>query len=97
MTNTVVKPELSDLFIAFLKTTKIASATRILQEQFKHHLAQCARSDLVWDASVNLDPKMFDAPFTRALQNADFLEQQLALPAKGVRSRSPALKVWASR
>jgi hypothetical protein len=72
MTDTIVKPELSAVFIAFLRTAKIASATRMLQEQFEHHLAQCARSDLVWDASINLDPKMFDAPFTRALQNADF-------------------------
>jgi hypothetical protein len=86
MVDTFVMPELSDVFVAFLKTTKIASATRLLQEQLEHHLVQCAKSDLKQDASVNLDPKMFDTPFARAPQNADFLERQIALDTSALRT-----------
>jgi hypothetical protein len=53
----------------------------------EHHLAQCARSDLVWDASINLNPKMFDAPFTPALQNANFLERQLAFDTSAIKDK----------
>jgi hypothetical protein len=87
MVDTFVLPELSDVFMAFLKTTKIASATRLLQEQFEHHLEQCHKSELKQDASVNLDPKMFDAPFARALQNADFLERQIALDTTAIKDK----------